>query len=921
VLKGAFQNRFNQLLTLLYLAVAISVYLFTDYYKEQKINEYKASHFDTSAKNVQSEIQTLIEEKQHATLAMAVSLAQNKNYVQALKQNDASTIDLQGVSNYYKQNTSFKNVWLQISDKEGKSFKRSWTQKSGDDLLAIRKDLQAMHKDKKLRSSISVGIFSISFKSMVPIIDNGEFLGVFEIITHFNSIDKILQKKEIESVVLADKGFESQLHSSITKTFVDGYYVANLDANPKVLDALKGKIDFYVDLQKHYHEFDANNILTVYTILSPFNERIGYYVTILPKNIDTVKIDAITTSINLYAFVAFIVLSIVLFLLIDKQNIVAQLQNTRKKKMLIFVLLGIFLLFEISLYLLLFNEKALKSQQFLKEKTVANEKIFAQSYHQYKMLASVVFQNSINTEHVRRILLDAKTNKESARERLYEHLLPTYEMMQAHNLKQLHFHLKNNESFLRFHRPQKHGDNLSEFRETIAWVNKTKEPIDGFEEGRIFNGFRFVFPLFYQNEHLGSVEVSFSVLSLMREFLEHYDLKSDFFIKKSIVDTKLMDDEKQNYVQSPLKDFYTEKKVSDFILSSYKTIGLCNEKPKTLEAINDRVLLARAFSANLCDLKNVITYLPALNPVTKEISGVFAVSSQENYLQNKALNTLMSFSVLSAFMMFLLVFIYRELLARKRLKDLNKSLKGLVKAEVEKNRQKDQIMTKQAKLAAMGEMIGAIAHQWRQPLNALHINIQNLDDDFDEGLLDKKFIDAFIAKQAKLIGFMSKTIDDFRNFFRIDKEKVVFSLKNTVETTAHIFQSQLFANNITLEIDCSDVKLLGYKSEFQQMLLNLVANAKDALVAQKVKNAKITIYDDENTLYIKDNAGGIPKDIIDKVFDAYFTTKAEGSGTGMGLYMSKLIVEQNMGEKLRVENDGEGAVFSISLTRSKVASK
>jgi PAS domain S-box-containing protein len=247
------------------------------------------------------------------------------------------------------------------------------------------------------------------------------------------------------------------------------------------------------------------------------------------------------------------------------------------------------------------------------------------------------------------------------------------------------------------------------------------------------------------------------------------------------------------------------------------------------------------------------------------------------------------------------------------LESLNKNLEKKVSSQVEDIRQKDQMLLHQSKLAAMGEMIGAIAHQWRQPLNALNINIQNLDDDFDDGLIDKEFIDNFIEINSKTIQFMSKTIDDFRNFYTIKKIKEHFSVKNAIQETILMQSAQLNHHNIKFSIDGEDFELNSYQSEFKQVILNLVNNAKDAIVEKSIEYGKIKITIQNRSIYIKDNAKGIDEKIIDRIFEPYFTTKEQGKGTGIGLYMSKVIIEENMGGKLSVKNNSNGAIFIIEF--------
>ncbi len=250
-------------------------------------------------------------------------------------------------------------------------------------------------------------------------------------------------------------------------------------------------------------------------------------------------------------------------------------------------------------------------------------------------------------------------------------------------------------------------------------------------------------------------------------------------------------------------------------------------------------------------------------------------------------------------------------LQEKKIGDMNKTLKQKIKKALKENTKQLEILQQQSKLASMGEMIGAIAHQWRQPLNAINLNIQNLDDDFEDGLIDKEFIDKFIDKNIKIIEFMSKTIDDFRDFYRIDKIKKDFDVKKAIEDVINIQETQIKNHNIKLQLSGEGYITHGFESEFKQVILNIINNAKDALLENKIKNAMIIIEIENQEIIIKDNAGGIPQEVITRIFEPYFTTKEQGKGTGLGLYMSKMIIEENMHGKLSVTNKGDWTIFKI----------
>lgn len=259
----------------------------------------------------------------------------------------------------------------------------------------------------------------------------------------------------------------------------------------------------------------------------------------------------------------------------------------------------------------------------------------------------------------------------------------------------------------------------------------------------------------------------------------------------------------------------------------------------------------------------------------------------------------------------------------KDLQKLNEELENLVKTEVRKSREKDRMLIQQSRLAAMGEMIGNIAHQWRQPLNSLGLVLQNIQLSYETGRLDREYLDKATQKGMKLISSMSHTIDDFRNFFKPNKSKETFIVSDAIDAALELVDSSFRNHEINVETDVrKGLTANGYPSEFSQVLLNVLNNAKDALIESGIKNRNISIKafsKDENIVVeIADNAGGIDKEIIEKIFDPYFTTKDEGKGTGLGLYMSKMIMQRSMHGQIDALNTEDGAMFVITIPGHKI---
>ncbi|SKB68682.1 PAS domain-containing protein [Malaciobacter marinus] len=253
-----------------------------------------------------------------------------------------------------------------------------------------------------------------------------------------------------------------------------------------------------------------------------------------------------------------------------------------------------------------------------------------------------------------------------------------------------------------------------------------------------------------------------------------------------------------------------------------------------------------------------------------------------------------------------------------KMKMTEEELKQKIEDEVEKNVEKDRLLAHQSKLASMGEVLGSIAHQWRQPLNNINLLIHFIRDNY--GNFTKEELHDSIKSAKVQIDYMSQTIDDFRNFYKPTKDKEIFDIKKSIEACIKIVKGQLEKANANIEVIGDDVKIHGYQSEFQQVVVNILNNASEAAIIKLEQESfnpiiqiRVTKIENNVKVTLKNNCGEVEQEILERMFEPYFTTKFEDQGTGIGLYMAKTIIEKNMNGKIEVTNIDKGVKFRIIL--------
>lgn len=376
-------------------------------------------------------------------------------------------------------------------------------------------------------------------------------------------------------------------------------------------------------------------------------------------------------------------------------------------------------------------------------------------------------------------------------------------------------------------------------------------------------------------------------------------------------------------------------KVSTPLYPGWAVVATANTKPDTIKHLmvalyqvkSDRSLDYHQFGVPLSYKKSrELMQKHGIYPYDKDRFGV-------DEIFEKYTSEILFFLVIFGFIAGSLAFRYYLLLAKttaqsieldkskNSLKELNEKLEDRIKEELAKNRDKDLIMMRQSRLAAIGELINNIAHQWRQPLNNVAITIQDTRLAYERGLLDFAYMDKMAGIGMSEINYMSKTIDSLANFFKPEKNKNSFCIEKIIKESLAVVTPTLSHLNIDVILSIEEkMEIFGYENEFGQVIINILNNAKDALEKAQLQNPLISIStkveDKMFIILIENNGPKIPQEIIGKIFDPYFTTKHSAQGVGLGLYMSKMIIEENMGGFLDVVNTEDGVLFTISFSKT-----
>ncbi|MFB1008154.1 MAG: ATP-binding protein [Sulfurospirillum sp.] len=409
-----------------------------------------------------------------------------------------------------------------------------------------------------------------------------------------------------------------------------------------------------------------------------------------------------------------------------------------------------------------------------------------------------------------------------------------------------------------------------------------KEPKVGFFFSKHYAAYHIMVPVFVNEKIIGMLEFAIAPEFFLNEVEEFSNLKGYILFKGeefmpsdeallgiSLHDGEISQNKKSTYITHAIK---LEGLLGDDLAELFFFQDISDQQQKLLDAVYEAFFVALSMMAVLLIILNY------------------------------------GFNVL----------ILRLEESEASLKELNHTLEFRVNEEIARRMENEQILMHQSRLASMGEMIGNIAHQWRQPLSELGATLMNLQILWEKQKLTSAVFEDRIKRSEGLIAYMSKTIDDFRNFFASDNKKERYCVNDAIRKSLELIEPALKNHHIVLEFhEEGEYEIEGYPSQFAQAILNIISNAKDILLERGIHAPKIEITlkckEGKTLIQIADNGGGITLEPIEKIFEPYVSTKHAKSGTGIGLYMSKSIIEKNANGVLSAYNSDIGAVFEITL--------
>jgi len=533
---------------------------------------------------------------------------------------------------------------------------------------------------------------------------------------------------------------------------------------------------------------------------------------------------------------------------------------------------------------------------------------FRTTVNSYAMISQTLYEEILNTPKIIDVFKHAhkanKVQQAQIRQQLFQILNPTYQRLTQKNLRQLHFHLPDNTSFLRFHKPQKFGDNLSKIRRSVVLANQYKRKIQGFEEGKVFNGFRYVFPLFDEKQHIGSVEASVSFDALSQEIRKIYGLDYAIMLKKEIVAKKLFSSELKNYVPCLLdNNFLCESNTIRQQTTHDDNHKLLNALAKQLKN-NVELNSGQGFVKNV-QLDNIfyeVVFYPLYNIQNQQVAYAMTYSQNDSlcYLQNVFIIFFISFSLINGLF---LIFLYQK---NKNSQIIAEKNKHLVRLNQDKN-----------------EFLGIVAHDLKNPLQAIQGSAELIEMTLqEEKLQSKQELFEFTQMISISVERMFNLITNLLDVNAIESGKVKIDLQKQdilpiLQRIVDEYRKKAEPKQLKLHIDLPKNECYAYidRNSLHQVLDNLVSNAVKYSHFGKNIYIQVSVQASQLLIKIKDEGPGLSQADQNKLFGKFarLTPKPTGNehSTGLGLFIVKKLVEAMKGQIWCESQEGYGSTFIV----------
>lgn len=595
-------------------------------------------------------------------------------------------------------------------------------------------------------------------------------------------------------------------------------------------------------------------------------------------------------------------------------------------------------------FVILEYEKEHKIEAYLMKKTQNYQTLYDLHYSKFKQTSKVIYGIFISpevTEIYKKLQNANKEEQDLYRQQLYDLLINKYKQYSYLKLRQLHFHLPNNHSFLRFHRKEKFGDDLSPYRESVRYVNQTHLATDRFETGRVYSGYRFVYPIKAEDRHLGSVEISFDVLIFTEEFMSNYRVLSNFHIAQSAVDGKVWRDELiKNYVKSNIEGYYNEKQTVAALKTFFPSQKIITPSKKDLKKIAKMLEAGNSFTTRIEALDQAFSFIAIGSSMgAKKPIAYLSIRSDSQYIVNKRRNFYFVFGLIVLFTTIILYLLWRELSRRDRLymllekkvdektqdlKELNENLeKRIDERTYELQLSHDELKKAKEKAEessiAKSEFLANISHELRTPLNAV-INYIHLLLQKERDHSKRKYLHIIHSSSMNLLEIINNILDvSTLQKKKFEFKKSDFNPVDEFTSLIKLFEEKAMLKNITLTKHYRTLPacLYGDVVRIKQVIRSLVSNALKFTPEGKRIDIDISYSDAVLKVSVKDQGRGISKAYQSKIFEKF--TQEDGSSTrehggiGLGLNIAYELVKC-MGGELKLESEvGVGSHFFFQV--------